>query len=101
MQLDDVANIAESREGVRRTVAGGLIEWRFHGRLVARQVDDTHVVIRTEFDYRDSIVSRFPTTFHVPSRYVGHTMVVAHIGGDVNAIEDAIEAAWDLQRRSG
>jgi hypothetical protein len=76
-----------------------LAEWRYHGRLVARQLDDVHLVIRADFDFRDSILRQFPGTFSVPTRYIKHMMVVADLaGGDAGAIEDALEAAWQLQR---
>jgi hypothetical protein len=99
MDMAQVANLAGALEGVRRTTSGGLAQWRYHGRLVARQLDDDHVVIRSDFDYRDSILRQFPSTFSVPTRWVKHMMVVADVGrGDAGAIEDAIEAAWRLQR---
>ena len=98
MDLDDVAHLAEALTGVRRTARGGLAEWRYHGRLVARQLDDVHLVIRADFDFRDSIRRQFPGTFSVPARYIKHMMVVADLaGGDAGAIEDALEAAWQLQ----
>ncbi len=101
MEMREVASMAEAREGVRRTVKAGLTEWRYHGRLVARQLDDARVVIRAEFDYRDSILHEFPETFSVPTRYVKHMMVVADLRrGDAGAIEDALEAAWQLQRKA-
>jgi hypothetical protein len=31
---------------VRRSTHGGLAEWRYQGRLVARQLDEEHLVIR-------------------------------------------------------
>ena len=99
MDIDDVARLAEGLTGVRRTAPEGLAEWRYHGRLVARQLDDIHVVIRADFDYRDSILRQFPGTFSVPTRYIKHMMVVADLTrGDVGAIEDALDAAWELQR---
>ncbi|HEY3735155.1 MAG TPA: hypothetical protein VGL63_14685 [Streptosporangiaceae bacterium] len=99
MEIDEVARRAEALAGVRRTAADGLAQWRYHGRLVARQLDDTHVVIRADFDYRDSLLRQFPGTFSVPSRFVKHMMVVADLAeGDADAIEDALEAAWQLQR---
>jgi hypothetical protein len=97
--MGDVARLAGALAGVRRTASEGLAQWRYHGRLVARQLDGTHVVIRADFDYRDWLLRQFPTTFSVPARYVKHMMVVADLAdGDAGAIEDALEAAWQLQR---
>jgi hypothetical protein len=102
VEIADVALRAEALTGVRRTAPEGLAEWRYHGRLVARQLDDTHLVIRADFDYRDSIMRQFPGTFSVPARYIKHMMVVADLArGDAGAIEDAIDAAWQLQRSAG
>ncbi len=99
MEIDDVAQLADALAGVRCTAPQGLAEWRYHGRLVARQLDDVRLVIRADFDYRDSILRQFPETFSVPPRYVKHMMVVADFArGDAGAIEDALEAAWELQR---
>ena len=99
MQIDDVARLAAGLAGVRCATRQGLAEWRYHGRLVARQVDDVHLVIRAEFDYRDALLRQFPGTFSVPARYRKHMMVVADLAsGDAGAIEDALEAAWQLQR---
>lgn len=101
MEIDDVAHLAKNLPGVRWTAPEGLAEWRYHGRLVARQLDDVHLVIRADFDYRDSILLQFPGTFSVPARYMNHMMVVADLAaGDIGAIEDALEAAWQLQRRA-
>ena len=102
LQIGEVDRLAEALEGVRRTTADGLAQWRYHGRLVARQLDDAHVVIRADFDYRDELLRQFPETFSVPPRYRKHMMVVADLArGDAGAIEDAIEAAWLLQRGAG
>jgi len=99
VDVDDVGRLAEALAGVRRTAPEGLAEWRYHGRLVARQLDDVHLVIRADFDYRDSILRQFPGTFSVPARYIKHMMVVADLArGDAGAIEDAFAAAWLLQR---
>ena len=99
LQIHEVARLAEALAGVRRSTADGLAQWRYHGRLVARQVDDAHVVIRADFDYRDSLLRQFPETFSVPARYTKHMMIVADLAnGDPGAIEDALEAAWQLQR---
>jgi hypothetical protein len=102
VEISDLARLADALAGVRRTAPEGLAEWRYHGRLVARQLDDTHLVIRADFDYRDSVLRQFPETFSVPARYIKHMMVVADLArGDAGAIEDAVEAAWLLQRSAG
>jgi hypothetical protein len=99
VEIDGVARLAEDLDGVRRTARNGLAEWRYHGRLVARQLDEAHLVIRADFGYRDSVLRQFPGTFSVPARYRKHMMVVADLAaGDAGAIEDALEAAWQLQR---
>jgi hypothetical protein len=99
VEIDDVARLAEDLAGVRRTARDGLAEWRYHGRLVARQLDDAHLVIRADFGFRDSMLRQFPKTFSVPAQYIRHMMVVADLAsGDAGAIEDALEAAWQLQR---
>jgi NAD(P)-dependent dehydrogenase (short-subunit alcohol dehydrogenase family) len=99
LQIGEVARLAEALAGVRRTSADGLAQWRYRGRLVARQLDDAHLVIRADFDYRDSLLRQFPETFSVPARYSKHMMVVADLAkGDAGAVEEALEAAWQLQR---
>ncbi len=100
MTIDDVAALLSPLSGVRRTAKAGRSEWRYHGRLVARQLDEAHVVVRAEFGVRDALVRRHPGTFSVPSRFEKHMMVVADVEtGDVAAIEDALVAAVALQRR--
>jgi hypothetical protein len=102
VQIGDVDRLTAALEGIRRTAPGGLAQWRYQGRVVARQLDDEHVVIRADFDYRDSLMRQFPGTFSVPDRFARHMMVVADLaGGDLGAIEDALEAAWRLQRSGG
>lgn len=101
MKVDELARLADALDGVRRGAQDGLAEWRYHGRIVARQLDETHVVIRADFDYRDVLLRQFPGTFSVPARYAKHMMIVADFGaGDTGAIEDALQAAWELQRSS-
>jgi hypothetical protein len=101
MTLDDITDIAVGFDGVRQTTVDGLRQWRFRGRLVARQLDESHVVVRTEFEVRDALLNRHPETFSVPARFAKHMMVVASLDGDAGAIEDALEAAWALQRSGG
>jgi len=65
---------------------------------VARQLDDTHVVIRASFGARDLLLQSFPETFSVPPRFEKHMMIVADLEhGNADAIEDAVIGAWELQ----
>ena len=94
----DLSRFAAQLDGVSESRRGGLLDWRYHGRLVARQLDDTHVVIRASFDFRDLLLHSFPETFSVPERFAKHMMIVADLEhGNPDAVEDAVIGAWELQ----
>lgn len=98
MQHADVSRLARQLDGVAERRRGGLLEWRYHGRLVARQLDDNHIVIRASFGFRDLLLQSFPDTFSAPDRFAKHMMVVADLEhGNADAIEDAVIGAWELQ----
>lgn len=98
MRLEDISRLAGQLEGVSERRRDGLLDWRYHGRLVARQLDDTHVVIRATFDFRDFLLHSFPETFSVPERFARHMMVVADLEhGNADAVDDAVIGAWELQ----
>ena len=98
MRPDDLSPLAAALDGVSESRREGLLDWRCHGRLVARQLDETHVVIRVTFDFRDFLLHSFPETFSVPARFAKHMMVVADLEhGNPDAVEDAVLAAWELQ----
>ncbi len=98
MDLETFDRLATSFAGVRRTSAGGRARWQYHGRLVARELDATHVVVRASFDVRDALLHQHPDVFSVPARFAKHMMVVATIdAGDDDAVEDAVGSAWRLQ----
>jgi hypothetical protein len=102
VDISDVSRLAAELHGVRCRERDGLLEWRYHGRVVARMLNEAELVVRADFDYRDSLLRQFPETFSVPARFVKHMMVVADLEhADAGAVEDAIEAAWQLQRRAG
>ena len=66
MSLADLSRLAAELEGVVERRRGGLLDWRYRGRLVARQLDGSHIVIRASFDFRDFLLYSFPETFSVP-----------------------------------
>ena len=101
MKLDGLSLLADELEGVSESRRDGLFDWRYRGRLVARQLDGEHVVIRASFDFRDLLLHSFPETFSVPERFAKHMMIVADLEhGNSDAIEDAVIAAWELQSGS-
>jgi hypothetical protein len=66
METYGVGDIAPALTGVRRINADGLAQWRDHGRLVACELDDAHVVIRSGFRIPrlgTAAVSRAPSAF--------------------------------------
>jgi hypothetical protein len=98
VRLVDLSSVAVQLDGVAERTRDGLLDWRYHGRLVARQLDETHVVIRASFGFRDLLLQSFPETFSVPPRFAKHMMVVADLeNGNGDAVEDAVIAAWELQ----
>ena len=98
MRLADLSNLAGRLDGVSERRRDGLLDWRYRGRLVARQLDRSHIVIRSSFDSRDFLLRSFPETFSVPRRFAKHMMIVADLErGNAEAIEDAVIGAWELQ----
>jgi hypothetical protein len=81
MKIDDISSIVAGFAGVRRSTRVGLVQWRFRGRLVARQLDASHVVIRAQVEVRGALITRQPDTFCVPARLASHQMVVADLSG--------------------
>ena len=53
MRLADLSNLAGQLDGVSERRRDGLLDWRYRGRLVARQLDRSHIVIRSSLDTRD------------------------------------------------
>lgn len=98
MEPADLSRLAGELEGVTERRRDGLLDWRYGGRLVARQLDDTCVVIRASIEFRDFLLQSFPETFSVTPRFAKHMMVVADLAhGNSDAIEDAVIEAWELQ----
>jgi hypothetical protein len=98
MRLAELSRLAAELEGVVERERDGLLDWRYQGRLVARQLDDDHIVIRASFDFRDFLLHSFPETFSVPRRFAKHMMIVAELEhGNADVVEDAVIAAWELQ----
>jgi hypothetical protein len=98
MTLADVSRLTAQLDGVVEHTRDGLLDWRYHGRLVARQLADGQIVIRASFEFRDFLLKSFPETFSVTDRFAKHMMVVADLEhGNADAIEDAVIGAWELQ----
>jgi len=98
VRVDDVSRLTAQLDGVSERRRNGLLDWRYHGRLVARQLDESHIVIRATFDFRDLLLQSFPETFSAPGRFAKHMMIVADLEhGNADAVEDAVIGAWELQ----
>jgi hypothetical protein len=98
VRLADLSRLAAQLDGVSERRRDGLLDWRYRGRLIARQLDESHVVIRASFEFRDFLLQSFPETFSVPRRFAKHMMIVADLEqANANAVEDAVIGAWELQ----
>ncbi len=92
VDLDTFNDLAISLAGVRRTSAGGLARWQYEGRLVARELDSTHVAVRDGVRRTQRTASPAPTGVLGPARFATHMMVVVHLdAGDDGAVEVALE----------
>jgi hypothetical protein len=102
MDLAEVSQAAVALDGVRESTVKGRLRWSLRSRLVARQLDDQSIVIRSGFAERELLLAEHPTTFSVPPQFEAHMMVVARLpDADATAVTLAVRAAWDLQRRTG
>jgi hypothetical protein len=75
--------------------------WCVRNRLVARQVDESTLLIRTDFQPREDLLDMYPDTFSMRPDLEPHMKVLADIGcGDITAVCGALRAAWKMQRAS-
>jgi hypothetical protein len=99
VEIDEVSRLALALDGVRESSVRGRLRWSLGGRLIARQLDDWEIVIRTGFAEREQLLVADPSTFFVPPRFDAHMMVVARLpDADAAAVAAALRAAWTLQR---
>jgi len=102
VDISEFDAVVAALPGVRRRTQDGLWRWQCRGRLLARQLDDSSVVVRVPFDVRDLLLRESPDVFRVPTRFAKHMMVVADLtADDRGAVEDAVLAAWRLQTTDG
>ena len=65
-----------------------------------RVQDPQTVVIRVPLSKRDSLLEADPDSFGVPPRMEAHDTVEAYIEHvQPHAVHEAIDLAWDMQRR--
>jgi hypothetical protein len=60
MRFAELSRLAAQLDGVAERRRNGLLDWRYRGCLVARQLDDSRIVIRASFDFRDFLIHSFP-----------------------------------------
>ncbi|AKU18801.1 hypothetical protein VV02_10110 [Luteipulveratus mongoliensis] len=88
-------------EDVRRHDDRRGVRWCVSNRLVARRVDDSTLLIRSDFDDRETLLEQHPETFSVRPELEAHMKVLADVReGDIEAVCAALTAARDLQRRA-
>jgi hypothetical protein len=99
MELSEVSGIATALDQVKESRAGGSLRWTLGGRLVARQYDAGSLVVRMGFEDRERLLREHPALFSVPPRFDAHQKVVLHlVDAGRSVVEEALRAAWNLQR---
>ncbi len=92
--------LARSHEGVKRKGTEKRPKWYVDDRLVVRWLDETSVVVRSDFPARERLLADHPDTFTLPPRFESHMMVVVELDrADPEALARAISEAVELQRR--
>lgn len=100
MDLDDVDRIARAHAGVKRKGTEARPAWYVDDRLVVRRLDETSVVLRSDFGARERLLADHPGTFGVPPRFESHMMVVVELPhADPEAFARAVSEAVALQRK--
>lgn len=86
-------------EGVRLHDGPRGRRWSVRNRLVARQVDESTLLIRTPFQVREDLLDKYPGTFSLRPDLEAHMKILADVGhGHIPAVCEALGAAWKMQR---
>lgn len=86
-------------EDVRMHERPGGRRWELGHRLVARQIDHSTLLIRSDFGTRERLLDTHPETFSMRPDLEAHMKVLADMDdGDVSAICSALRDAWEMQR---
>lgn len=102
MTPEDVGRYAESLPGVKRKGTASRPAWYVDDRLVVRLHDPQTLVIRVPLEKREALLDRHPTGFGVPPRMESHHKVEAYLAdAEAAAVREAIDLAWQMQRRHG
>jgi hypothetical protein len=97
---DEVGRYAESLPRVKRKGSELRPAWYVDDRLVVRLQDPSTVVIRVPLTKREHLLETYPESFGVPPRMEAHHKVEAYLDrAQARAVREAIDLAWDMQRR--
>ncbi len=100
MTPEEVGQYAESLPQVKRKGTESRPAWYVHDRLVVRLKDSKTLVIRVPLSRRESLLEAYADSFGVPPRMEAHHKVEAYLEhAQPQAVREAIDLAWDMQRR--
>jgi hypothetical protein len=100
MTPEEVGRYAESLPQVRRKGTETRPAWYVHNRLVVRLHDPNTLVVRVPLSSRESLLETYPDAFGVPPRMEAHHKIEAYLDrAPPRAVREAIDLAWEMQRR--
>lgn len=100
MTPEEVGEYAQTLAGCRRKGTATKPAWYVDDRLVARLIDEATLLVRVPLSKRQTLVDQHPDTFGITPRMESHHKVEAYLDrGDPAAIRQAIQLAWEMQRR--
>ncbi|WP_299447686.1 hypothetical protein [uncultured Phycicoccus sp.] len=95
----EVEDFLAGLDGVRLRDDPRGRRWCVRNRLVARQVDESTLLVRADLESRERLLDRYPDTFSMRPNLEAHMKVLADVeNGDLAAVREALRAAWEMQR---
>lgn len=99
---DTSRRLVEHLEALPRVQRKGTTarpSWYVDDRLIARAETADRWIVRCDFATRESLLED-PVTFGVRPQFEAHQKVEVYLDeGDPDAIERALDAAWEMQRK--
>src|SRR5438309_12045693 len=96
VSFDTVREIAQTLPGAEESTSYGTPAFKVKGKLFARQHQDGEsLVIPTDFDEREEMMSAAPEKFYVTDHYLNYPWMLVHMSNvSKDELRDLLIGAW-------